>query len=45
MARFHHTLRQRVSRLVHAPLAFFKKLANPLGAIIYFIGHHNLTLV
>ena len=41
--RFHNTLRQRVSRLVRETLAFSKKLANPIGAITYFICHYNLT--
>jgi insertion element IS1 protein InsB len=41
--RFHNTLRQRVSRLVRDTLAFSKKLANPIGAIKYFIYHYNLT--
>src|SRR5436190_23467485 len=33
--RFNNTLRQRVSRLVRATLAFSKKLANHIGAIKY----------
>lgn len=41
--RFNNTLRQRVSRLVRDTLAFSKKLANHIGAIKYFICHHNLT--
>jgi len=41
--RFNNTLRQRVSRLVRDTLAFSKKLANPIGAIKYFICHDNLT--
>jgi IS1 family transposase len=41
--RFHCTLRQRVSRLVHATLSFSKKLSNPIGAIKYFICDSNLT--
>jgi insertion element IS1 protein InsB len=41
--RFNNTLRQRVSRLVHATLAFSKKLENHIGAIRYFICHYNLT--
>ena len=41
--RFNNTLRQRVSRLVRDTLAFSKKLANPIGAIKYFICHYNLT--
>jgi IS1 family transposase len=40
--RFNNTLRQRVSRLVRATLAFSKKLANHIGAIRYFICHYNL---
>ena len=43
--RFNNTLRQRVSRLVRDTLAFSKKLANHIGAIKYFICHHNLTRV
>jgi len=41
--RFNCTLRQRVSRLVRATLSFSKNLANHIGAIKYFICHHNLT--
>jgi insertion element IS1 protein InsB len=41
--RFNNTLRQRVSRLVRATLAFSKKLENHIGAIRYFICHDNLT--
>jgi insertion element IS1 protein InsB len=41
--RFNNTLRQRVSRLVRATLAFSKKLENHIGAIRYFICHYNLT--
>jgi insertion element IS1 protein InsB len=41
--RFPNTLRQRVSRLVRAPLAFSKKLENPIGAIRSCICHYNLT--
>jgi insertion element IS1 protein InsB len=41
--RFNNTLRQRVSRLVRETLSFSKKLANPIGAIKYFICHYNLT--
>jgi IS1 family transposase len=40
--RFNNMLRQRVSRLVHATLAFSKKLDNHIGAIRYFICHYNL---
>jgi len=40
--RFNNTLRQRVSRLVRATLAFSKKLENHIGAIRYFICHYNL---
>lgn len=39
--RFNNTLRQRVSRLVRKPLSFSKKLENHIGAIWYFIHHHN----
>ena len=41
--RFNNTLRQRVSRLVRATLAFSKKVENHIGAIRYFICHYNLT--
>jgi insertion element IS1 protein InsB len=41
--RFTCTLRQRVSRLVRAPLSFSKKLSNHVGAIKYFICDYNLT--
>jgi insertion element IS1 protein InsB len=37
------TLRQRVSRLVHATLSFSKKLSHHLGAIKYFICDYNVT--
>jgi insertion element IS1 protein InsB len=40
--RFNNTLRQRVSRLVRATLAFSKKVENHIGAIRYFICHYNL---
>jgi insertion element IS1 protein InsB len=43
LERFHHTLRQRVSRLVRETLSCSKKLANHIGAIKYFICHYNLT--
>jgi len=39
--RFNCTLRQRVSRLVRKSLSFSKKLENHIGAIWYFIHHHN----
>ena len=42
--RLNGTLRQRISRLVRATLSFSKKLANPIGAIRYFLCHYNLTL-
>jgi insertion element IS1 protein InsB len=42
--RFNNTLRQRVSRLVRATLAFFKKVEHHIGAIRYFICHYNLTI-
>jgi insertion element IS1 protein InsB len=41
--RFNNTLRQRVSRLVRATLAFSKKVENHIGAIRYFLCHYNLT--
>lgn len=43
LERFKNTMRQRVSRLVRDTLAFSKKLANPRGAITYFLCHYNLT--
>ena len=42
IARFNHTLRQRLSRLVRESLSFSKTLANPIGAIKFFICHYNL---
>ena len=42
--RFNGTLRQRVSRLVRKTLSFSKKLENHIGAIWYFIHHHNASL-
>lgn len=42
--RFNNTLRQRVGRLVRKTLSFSKKLANPVGAIWYFIHHYNASL-
>ena len=41
--RFNNTLRQRVSRLVRATLAFSKNVENHIGAMRYFICHYNLT--
>jgi insertion element IS1 protein InsB len=41
--RFNCRLRQRVSRLARATLAFSKKLSNHIGAIKYFICDDNLT--
>ena len=42
IARFHCTVRQRVSRLVRATLSFSKKLTNHIGALRYFLCHYNL---
>ena len=42
LERFNNTLRQRISRLVRETLSF-KKLANHIGAIKYFICYYNLT--
>jgi IS1 family transposase len=39
--RFNNTLRQRYSRLVRKTLSFSKKLANHIGALWYYIHHHN----
>ena len=41
--RFNSTLRQLVSRLVHATLSFSKKLTNHIEAIKYFICNYNFT--
>ena len=41
--RFDCTLRQRVSRLVRAPVSFSKELSNHIGASKYFIRDYNLT--
>jgi insertion element IS1 protein InsB len=41
--RFNNTLRQRISRLVRATLAFSKTVVHHIGAIRYFICHYNLT--
>jgi len=43
--RFNCTLRQRISRLVRKNLSFSKKLENHIGAIWYFIHHHNASLL
>ena len=40
--RFNNTLRQRVSRLVRATLAFSKNVENHMGAIRFFICHYIL---
>lgn len=42
--RFNNTMRQRISRLVRATLAFSKKLENHIGAIWYFIHYYNACL-
>ena len=39
--RFNLTMRQRVSRLVRANLAFSKKEAHHIGAIKHFICYYN----
>lgn len=39
--RFNLTLRQRVSRLARANLAFSKKKENHIGAIKHFLCYHN----
>jgi IS1 family transposase len=41
--RLNNTLRQRVSRLVRATLAFSKKVERHVGAIRSFLCHYNLT--
>jgi insertion element IS1 protein InsB len=43
--RLNCTLRQRVSRLVRQTLSFSKKLANPIGAIKFFICHYNQEVI
>ncbi len=43
--RFNCTLRQRVSRLVRKTLSFSKKLENHIGAIKYYLCHHNREVV
>ena len=40
--RFNTTLRQGLSRLVRATLSCSKKLANPIGAIKFFLCPDNL---
>lgn len=42
--RLNRTLRQRVSRLVPSTLPFSKQLANPIGAIRYFLCQYHLEL-
>ena len=41
---FNCILRQRVGRLVRETLSFSRKFANHVGAIKYFICHHNLMV-
>jgi insertion element IS1 protein InsB len=41
---FNCILRQRVARLVRETLSFSRKFSNHVGAIKYFICHHNLTV-
>lgn len=43
--RLNCTLRQQVSRLVRQTLSLSKKLENHIGAIWYFIHHHNESLL
>jgi insertion element IS1 protein InsB len=45
LERFNNTLRQRVSRLGRATLAFSKKVENHIEAIRYFICDYNLGKV
>src|SRR5215470_12081724 len=40
--RFNNTLRQRLARLVRETLSFSKKVEHHIGAIKFFICHHNL---
>jgi insertion element IS1 protein InsB len=42
--RFNLTMIQRVSKLVRRSLSFSKKFENHIGAIWYFIYHHNLLI-
>jgi insertion element IS1 protein InsB len=41
LERFNNMLRQRISRLVRASLAFSQQLANHIGAIRFFLRHSN----
>jgi hypothetical protein len=41
--RFNCTMRRGVSRLARDSPAFSKKLADPIGAVHYFIRHYNQT--
>ena len=43
--RLNCTFRQRVSRLVRRSLSFSKKVENHIGAIWYFVHHHNSSLL
>ena len=43
--RLNCTLRQRISRLVRKTLSFSKKIENHIGAIWYFVHHHNSSLL
>jgi len=41
LERFNNMLRQRISRLVRASLAFSQQLANHIGAIRFFLRHYH----
>jgi hypothetical protein len=43
LERVHHTLRQRVSRLLRAAVSCSKTLVKPIGAMHMCIGHEHLT--
>jgi insertion element IS1 protein InsB len=42
--RPNNTCRQRVSRLVRRTLSFSKKVANHIGAVWYYVHHHNALM-
>jgi insertion element IS1 protein InsB len=42
--RLNNTFRQRVSRLVRRTLSFSKKVAHHIGAVWYYVHHHNALM-
>jgi insertion element IS1 protein InsB len=42
--RLNNTFCQRVSRLVCCTLSFSKRVANYIGAVWYYVHHHNASL-